>query len=52
MIDKANVFDSTVTLYTSMITQILDKYPFRVKYREVKAFDIGGVSQDMFSAFF
>ena len=52
MINRANVFDSVVTLYTSMLTQILDEYPFRVKYRDEKAFDIGGVSRNMFSAFF
>ena len=52
MIDRTNVFDSVVTLHTSTLTQILDEYPFRVKYRDEKAFDIGGVSRDMFSAFF
>ena len=52
MINRANVFDSVVTLYTSMLTQILDEYPFRVKYRDENTFDIGGVSRDMFSAFF
>ena len=52
MINRADVFDSIVTLYTSTLTQILDEYPFRVKYRDEKAFDIGGVSQDTFTAFF
>ena len=34
-----------------MLTQILNEYPFRVKYEDEKTFDFGGVSRDMFSAF-
>ncbi|MCG8624697.1 MAG: hypothetical protein MJE68_22210 [Proteobacteria bacterium] len=39
-------------MYTSELPQILQEYPFRIKYRDEKAVDVGGVSRDMFSAFF
>ena len=52
MVDRATIFDSVIKLYTSELPQILQEYPFRIKYRDEKAVDVGGVSRDMFSAFF
>ena len=51
-VNRAKIFDSVITLYTSRRSQILEEYPFRVKFEGEKVFDIGGVSRDMFSAFF
>ena len=51
-VDRAQIFNSVITLYTSKLPHILAEYPFRVKFHGEKAFDIGGVSRDMFSAFF
>lgn len=38
-------------LYTSRLEQVLKEYPFRITYKNEKAIDTGGVSRDMFSAF-
>ena len=51
-VNSATIFDSVINLYTSQLSRILEEYPFRVKFEGEKAFDIGGVSRDMFSAFF
>ena len=45
MVDRATIFDSA---YTSELPQILQEYPFRIKYLDEKAVDVGGVSRDIF----
>ena len=50
-VNRATILDSVINLYTSQLSWILEEYRFRVKFEGEKAFDIGGVSRDMFSVF-
>ena len=45
------MYDDCLALYTDKREQILKEFPFRVQYEGEKAIDTGGVSRDMFSAF-
>ena len=45
------MYDDCLALYTDKLAQILKEFPFRVRYEGEKAIDTGGVSRDMFSAF-
>ena len=49
-VDRSCIFDSVTNIYKSSAP--LEVYPFRVKYKGKKAFDIGGVARDMFSALY
>ena len=46
-----HVFEDCLALYDDKLKQILKEYPFRISYANEKAIDTGGVSRDMFSAF-
>ena len=48
---RDRVYDNWPSLYTKKLEQILKEFPFRVHYRDEKAIDTGGVSRDVFSAF-
>ena len=41
----------TLAMYKNMETEILNEYPFRVKFDREQAIDSGGVSRDFCSAF-
>ena len=51
MVSRSNLFDSVKKLYSTQ-AEILNKYPFRVQFEGEMAIDTGGVSREMFSAFF
>ena len=46
---RENIFENVIHLYATNLGRILSEYPFRVGERAV---DLGGVSRDMFKAFF
>ena len=50
MVSRKNIFKDTVELYQS--SDILQEYPFRVKFEDKQAIDAGGVCREYFSAFF
>ena len=49
-VQRNEVFKNVLELYCNN-PQIVSEYPFRAKFLDEKALDIGGVSRDMFSAF-
>ena len=49
-VQRNEVFEVVLNLYRNN-PQIISEYPFRAKFVDEKAVDIGGVSRDMFSAF-
>ena len=52
VVERSCIFESVVSLYATKQSEILQEFPFRVKFAGEKAIDVGGVSHDMFSAFF
>ena len=51
VIQRANILQDVLELYRSN-QEVVKEYPFQVKFFGEKALDLGGVSKDMFSAFF
>ena len=51
-VDRENLFDSVVTLYQSKANQLLNEYPLHIRFAKERAINAGGVSRDMFSAFY
>ena len=49
--DNDHIFDDVVALYRNSTKDILQEFPFRIRYIDGRACDIGGVARDMFSAF-
>lgn len=52
MIKRNSVYQDVIDLYDRDRDLILTEYPFRIKFAGEKAIDVGGVTRDMFSAFF
>ena len=50
LVNRERIFADTLAIYSECST-ILDEYPFSVKFEGENAVDAGGVSRDMFSAF-
>ena len=50
VVNRAAIFDSVTDIYKSSAP--LDEYSFRIKYKNERAFDTGGVARDTFSAFY
>lgn len=51
-VNRCNVFQDFISLYSSKCDIVLGEYPFRTKFVGEKAVDLGGVTRDVFSAFF
>ncbi len=51
-ITRKHVFDDIILLYGNHEQDVLQVYPFRVKFAAERAIDAGGVTRDLFSAFF
>ena len=49
---RSELLDGVITLYQENQAKVFKEYPFRMKFVSKKAIDAGGVSRDMFSAFF
>ena len=49
-VNRKNIYPDVLKLYANQ--SITKEYPFYVEFQGEKAIDIGGVSRDMFSAFF
>ena len=52
MVVRNNIFESVMTLYQTDQETIVNEYPFSVAFEGERAIDLGGVSRDMFTAFF
>ena len=52
MVNRENVFESVTALYRDKREQIMGEYPLCVRFLNEKAIDVGGVSWDMFAAFY
>lgn len=48
---RENIYSDVIETYQDNITDILEEYPFRVRYEKERAIDTGGVCRDLFSAF-
>lgn len=48
---RDTVYDDVIKLYKTDIIQILRDYPFRIKFKDERAVDTGGVCRDLFSGF-
>ena len=48
---REHLFEDCVELYTKKLDTVLGEFPFRIQYKNERAVDTGGVSRDMFSAF-
>ena len=49
-IRRTNVYSDVVETYQENISDILQEYPFRIRYEDEQAVDTGGVCRDMFSS--
>ena len=52
IIRRNNIFDDVIRLYQEKGEELLKEYPFRIEFFGEKGIDTGGVSRDMFSAFY
>ena len=50
-IRRENVYNDVVETYQENLTDILQRYLFRIRYENKRAVDSGGVCRDMFSCF-
>ena len=50
--DRLNVYDDVLSLYTVKSEKVLNHYPMKVRFKGELAVDIGGVTRDLFSAFY
>ena len=51
-IQRDRIYDDVVKLYSENNGVVTLEYPFHVQFHNEKAVDVGGVTRDMFSAFF
>ena len=51
-VERANVYSSVMTLFTMNQDVILQEYPLMICFKGERAIDEGGVSRDLFSAFY
>ncbi len=49
---RQNIFKSVMSMYRHNTCRLLREYPPRIRFANERALDTGGVSRDMFSAFF
>lgn len=52
VVDRMNLYNDVISLYTVECEKMLSEYPVRVRFKDELAVDIGGVTRDMFSAFY
>ena len=52
MVDRKNIFEEVMFLYTDECEKVLSEYPLRIRLKGELGVDLGGVTRDMFSAFF
>lgn len=50
-VTRANLYEDAIALYCEEGENIVQEYPFRIKFKGEKAVDCGGVSRDMLSGF-
>ena len=52
VVARKDLFQGVLNLYSKRIETIVNEYPFYVNFDGERAVDMGGVSRDMFTAFF
>ena len=52
LVKRSHIFEDVIDLYSSKRDTVLAEYPFRSKFVGERAVDLGGVTRDVFSAFF
>ena len=52
MVDRKNVFEEVMMLYSEDAEKVLSEYPLSIRFKGEMGVDLGGVTRDMFSAFF
>ena len=52
IVPRDNLFQSVLSLYRNNMDTIISEYPFRTQFEGERAVDLGGVSREMFTAFF
>jgi hypothetical protein len=50
-VDRSTIFSDTMQLYSASSTDLVNSFPFLVKFKGEGAVDFGGVGRDFFSAF-
>ena len=50
-VQRSTIFDDVIALYEDY-EEVLREFPFRTRFEGERAIDVGGVTRDMFSAFF
>ena len=51
MISRESLYEKCFDIYINHLPKLLREYPFRITYKGERAIDTGGVSRDLFSAF-
>ena len=49
---RSHIYEDVIKLYSTDLACILDEFPFRTSFEGERAVDVGGVTRDLFSAFF
>lgn len=52
LLARENIYESVINLYQTKSETIFKENPFYIEFRDERAIDMGGVTRDMFSAFF
>ena len=52
MVDRKSIFEDVMMLYTDDYEKVLSEYPLCIRFKGEMGVDLGGVTRDMFSAFF
>ena len=52
LVRRDEVFNDVICMYQEELSQLLQEYPFRCQFKGEEGFDVGGVSRDMYSAFY
>ena len=50
-VKRERIYEDVIETYQDNLTDLLEEYPFRIRYENERAVDTGGVCRDMFSAF-
>ena len=51
-VSRESIFEDVIDLYSERLDEIMTEYPFYMEFKHEIAVDVGGVTRDMFSAFF
>ncbi len=52
VVNRTTLYEDVLSLYSKDVGDVISQYPFCVQYKDEIGFDLGGVTRDMYSAFF